>query len=261
MNLPSAGEEFAPDSSLVGSVHPSPNVGARKNGAQPSMLILHYTGLETVARSIFVLADPACGVSCHYVIDEAGGIVQMVPEALRAWHAGVSSWAGETDINSHSIGIEVQNPGHDNGYPEFPPEQMKSVVALAKDIVARNRIPTERVLAHSDVAPQRKSDPGEKFDWQELARAGVGPSIEPEPLDAGEPLAVSGDEVGVVAETQRLLARYGYDCPQTGAFDAATFKVVIAFQRHFRPGRVDGRIDRSTYETLKRLCLSTQKSS
>ena len=245
----------------MSSVHPSPNVGVRKNGGRPSMLIVHYTGLETVARSIFVLADPACGVSCHYVIDEAGGIVQMVPEALRAWHAGVSGWAGESDINSHSIGIEIQNPGHDNGYPDFPPEQMKSVVALAKDIVARNRIPAERVLAHSDVAPQRKSDPGEKFDWQELARAGVGHWVEPEPPDAGGLLAASGDEVDVVAEMQRLLESYGYDCPQTGAFDAATVKVVIAFQRHFRPARVDGRIDRSTFETLKRLCLSTQKSS
>ena len=220
------------------------------------MLILHYTGLESVERSIRILADPACEVSCHYVIDEAGGIVQMVPEALRAWHAGVSCWSGETDINSHSIGIEIQNPGHNNGYPDFPQAQMKNVIALAKDIVTRHRIPDDRVLAHSDVAPQRKDDPGEKFDWQALARAGAAHWIAPEPLDTGEPLAVAGDTAAVVGETQRLLARYGYGCPQSGTLDAKTVKVVIAFQRRFRPARVDGRIDRSTYATLKRLCAS-----
>ena len=224
------------------------------------MLILHYTGLETVQRSIFVLADPACGVSCHYVIDEAGGIVQMVPEVLRAWHAGISSWAGETDINSCSIGIEIQNPGHDNGLSRLSRAQMKSVVALAKDIVERNGIAVERVLAHSDVAPQRKSDPGEKFDWSALARVGVGRWIEPEPLATGAPLAGPGDAVAVVGEAQRLLARYGYDCPQSGLLDKETTKVLIAFQRHFRPARVDGLIDISTFETLKRLCRSNQPS-
>ncbi|MGI9426080.1 MAG: N-acetylmuramoyl-L-alanine amidase, partial [Hyphomicrobiaceae bacterium] len=181
----SAPSEFEPDSQLVGSLHPSPNVNARIDVQRPTLLILHYTGLPTVERSITVLADPACQVSCHYVIDERGRITQMVPEGLRAWHAGLSYWQGQRDINSMSIGIEIQNPGHDAGYPDFPPQQMSSVIALAQDIIARYAMRPQHVLAHSDVAPMRKKDPGEKFGWSDLAAAGVGHWVSPAAIDDG----------------------------------------------------------------------------
>ena len=154
---------FIPDTDQVNALYPSPNINERRGVRAPSMLILHYTGLLTVQRSLEVLSDPACQVSCHYVIDEAGAITQMVPEAMRAWHAGVSSWHNETDLNSRSIGIEIQNLGHAHGYPDFPDVQMASVVRLAQDIIARHDIVPEHVLAHSDIAPQRKDDPGEKI--------------------------------------------------------------------------------------------------
>ena len=223
---------FAPDSQLVDEVHPSPNVNERRNGLTPSILVLHYTGLPTVERSIEILSDPECQVSCHYVIDEAGGITQMVPERLRAWHAGVSSWHGETDLNSMSIGIEIQNPGHNNGYPDFPASQMKSVTALSKDIIARHAIRAENVLAHSDIAPLRKDDPGEKFGWLGLAKAGVGYCVEPEPVTDHNPQCAASPEM--IAKAQKLLQDYGYACPQTGTLDDVTGKVIIAFQRHFQ---------------------------
>ncbi|MEO0810810.1 MAG: N-acetylmuramoyl-L-alanine amidase [Pseudomonadota bacterium] len=238
---------FIPDTDQVNALYPSPNINERRGVRAPSMLILHYTGLLTVQRSLEVLSDPACQVSCHYVIDEAGAITQMVPEAMRAWHAGVSSWHNETDLNSRSIGIEIQNLGHAHGYPDFPDVQMASVVRLAQDIIARHDIVPEHVLAHSDIAPQRKDDPGEKFNWQQLWEAGVGHWVAPEPVaatPAGNP---------TVAEMQSLLQRYGYACPQHGELDGETAKVVIAFQRHFRPEKVDGKIDYSTVATLKRL--------
>ena len=241
------------DSTLVAGLHPSPNVEPRREGVDPSMLIMHYTGLPTVERAIDVLSRTDCKVSCHYVIDEQGRITQMVAEELRAWHAGVASWAGETDINSASIGIEIQNPGHGGGYPDFPPEQMQAVAALSRDICRRHGIAPERVLAHSDVAPGRKIDPGEKFDWAWLAAEGIGHWVEPvpvDPQDAGlEPCAAGAS----VMQMQRLLAAYGYGVAPSGTLDADTERVVAAFQRHFRPERVDGRIDRSSMATLEKL--------
>ena len=242
-----------PDTPLVSAVHASPNFGERRNGLVPTLLILHYTGLATVEHAIEVLADPRGQVSCHYVIDDHGRITQMVAEKMRAWHAGVSLWAGETDINSCSIGIEIHNPGHTGGYPEFGREQMRAVRDLSRDIITRNQLWASGVLAHSDVAPARKSDPGEKFDWPWLARAGVGHWVAPEPIaqDGG---ALALDAEGPrVAEMQRQLAGYGYGISCTGHFDAATECVVRAFQRHFRPAQVDGRFDRSCARTLARL--------
>lgn len=177
----------------------------------------------------------------------------MVPEAMRAWHAGVSHWKGETDLNSWSIGIEIQNPGHELGYPDFPSSQMTSVVALSKDIVARNDIPAEHVLAHSDVAPLRKIDPGEKFDWPDLAAHGVGHWVPPVTLHEEDQGIGPGATATVVGEFQSLMQRYGYGCPQSGELDNETEKYITAFQRHFRPGRVDGRLDRSTMRTLQNL--------
>jgi N-acetylmuramoyl-L-alanine amidase len=242
-----------PDSALVEAVQPSPNVEPRRNGLTPTILLLHYTGLESMAEAIHWLTREGSGVSCHYGIDEDGRITQMVAEELRAWHAGESVWNGETDINSASIGIEIHNPGHAFGYPDFPDVQMQAVERLSRDVVARHRIRPERVLAHSDVAPSRKRDPGEKFPWERLAQAGIGHWVAPAPVvDGDEGLGVGAAEPRIAA-FQVALRRYGYGIEPTGVIDERTELVVTAFQRHFRPERVDGRIDRSTVATLERL--------
>jgi N-acetylmuramoyl-L-alanine amidase len=191
-------------------------------------------------------------VSCHYFVDEAGGIIQLVPEERRAWHAGISSWFGVTDINSCSIGIEIVNPGHDFGYPDFPDVQIKAVIALCQDIVKRRKIPAARVLAHSDVAPARKNDPGEKFPWAKLADAGVGLWVDPTEVIPGPELD-PGDKGGAINMIQQLLKDFGYGIEVTGDYGETTTQVVTAFQRHYRPARVDGIADHSTLETLKRL--------
>ena len=228
---------------------PSPNHDERQSGRDHA--VLHYTGMAT-PRSLAAPVLAESKVSSHYVVCEDGGVVQCVPEARRAWHAGVSAWAGETDNNSCSIGIEIVNPGHSLGYPDFPDVQIDAVIALCQDIIARNGIPADRVLAHSDVAPSRKQDPGEKFPWQRLHAAGVGHWVEPAPLSDGRTLAF-GDHAAAVRELQGALAHYGYGVPATGDFDALTRDVVTAFQRHFRPARVDGIADASTLQTLRAL--------
>ena len=242
-----------PDSPLVADLHPSPNIEPRRRGLRPTILLLHYTGLPTVKRAIEVLSRPDCKVSCHYVVDDDGRIVQMVAEADRAWHAGVSIWAGERDINSASIGIEIQNPGHQLGYPDFPDAQMRAVAALAGDVAARHGIRPERVLAHSDVAPGRKIDPGEKFDWRALAEEGIGHWVAPLPLEPDDAGWAAGSEGPAIAEARSLLARYGYGIEGHGGLDEAMRLAVRAFQLHFRPACVDGRLDRSTLDTLARL--------
>jgi N-acetylmuramoyl-L-alanine amidase len=242
-----------PDSGLISALHPSPNTGERRKGARPRLIVLHYTGMASAAKAIQWLATPASKVSCHYVIDEAGAITQMVPEALRAWHAGASHWGGEPDVNSISIGIEIQNPGHAHGYPDFPEAQMQAVAALCGDIAGRHAMPPEAVLAHSDVSPGRKIDPGEKFDWAWLAQQGVGHWVAPAPVDDGSESYGLGDEAPAIAEAQSMLRRYGYDVEAHGKLDAHTRKVLRAFQLHFRPQGVDGRLDSGTRDTLTRL--------
>ncbi len=251
--------KLIPDTPLVHAMHPSPNFGERKNGLEPYILVLHYTGLPTVERSIAVLSDPRGQVSCHYVIDADGRITQMVCEAMRAWHAGVSWWEGESDINSASVGIEIHNPGHSCGYPDFGAAQMRSVRDLCLDIMKRHTIAPRHVLAHSDIAPSRKMDPGEKFDWCWLARAGVGHWVAPEPVREDADALCLGAQGKRVREMQQRLAAYGYLCPPTAEFDRATEYVVLAFQRHFRPALVDGRFDHSCAVTLDRLIGSLPK--
>ncbi len=250
-----------PDSALVRDLYPSSNIEPRIGGLSPSILILHYTGLPTVERALDVLSRPDCKVSCHYVIDTDGRIIQMVAEEMRAWHAGASSWHGLVDVNSASIGIEIQNPGHTHGYPDYPKAQMTSVIALANDIVTRHAIARDRVLAHSDIAPSRKIDPGEKFDWRALAKSGVGHWVRPSPLDPADNGLGPGDDGPMVREARRLLDHYGYGIEAHGAIDEAMGFVLRAFQLHFRPARVDSRLDRSTLNTLKRLlaALDTAK--
>ncbi|MBP0615246.1 N-acetylmuramoyl-L-alanine amidase [Jiella sp. KSK16Y-1] len=216
------------------------------------MLILHYTGMGSGEGAVRWLADPASEVSCHYVVHEDGRVVQMVREAHRAWHAGQGSWQGVSDINSLSIGIEIVNPGHAGGLPDFCETQLEAVIRLSADILARHTIPPERVLGHSDVAPARKQDPGEKFPWARLHREGVGHFVPPAAICDGETLS-QDDEGPAVLSWQKRLAAYGYDVLPTGRFDPPTRCATIAFQRHFRPLRVDGVADVSTVETLRAL--------
>ena len=245
--------ELRPDSSVVAEVRPSPNHSERKNGMSPDMILLHYTGMRDNEAALRTLCTPQAEVSAHYVVMQDGYIVQLVAEARRAWHAGVSSWAGETDVNSCSIGIEIANPGHDHGYPEFPKRQIAAVTALCRSIMTRHQVPADRVLAHSDVAPTRKQDPDEKFRWKVLADSGIGLWVKPEPLSADGPIFVLGETNPTIEEMQRLLAKYGYGVSANGYLDGTTRDAVAAFQRHFRPARIDGVIDGSTMATLKTL--------
>lgn len=230
----------------------APSIEPRMLPNTPDMIILHYTGMESAERACAWLCSPASRVSCHYLVDEKGLVTQMVGEEMRAWHAGQSSWEGETDINSRSIGIEIHNPGHTLGYPDFPEAQMRAVVALSQDVIGRHAIAPRRVLAHSDVAPLRKIDPGEKFDWARLYREGVGHWVPPSQNGSGQ-FFQQGDKGQPVEALQSMLALYGYDVPISGDFDRQTMAVVRAFQLHFRPSRADGIADRATIETLHRL--------
>lgn len=249
---------FMPDSSVVADVIPSVNFGDRNGGAAPDMIVLHYTGMPDTDTALRRLTAAGSEVSAHYLIHEDGRIIQCIPESQRAWHAGVSSWAGETDINSRSIGIEIANAGHDWGYPDFPLRQVAAVIALCKGIIVRRGIAAHRVLAHSDVAPGRKKDPGEKFPWSLLASSKVGHWVQPAAIVPGDVLA-PGASGAQVTELQRQLADYGYGLAINGEYDAQTFDVVTAFQRHFRPERVDGMTDASTIGTLRLLIESRKK--
>ncbi len=243
---------FSPDSRLVKAIEPSPNFGERRGVIAPDMLILHYTGMEDPDAALRRLCKKSSEVSAHYLVFEDGRIVQMVPEEKRAWHAGVSSWGGESDINSRSIGIEIANPGHDFGYPKFPKKQIEVVIALCKDIVKRHNIRADRVLAHSDVAPARKQDPGEKFPWAQLHKKGIGHLVPPARTLRRKSFRL-GDRGEEIRAAQEMLKAYGYEVSPTGNFDENTRDVVIAFQRHFRPRRIDGILDASTRLTLTKL--------
>ncbi|KPP80551.1 MAG: N-acetylmuramoyl-L-alanine amidase XylA [Oceanicaulis sp. HLUCCA04] len=206
---------------------PSPSFDDRS--LPVSMLVLHYTGMETGEAAIARLADPASKVSAHYVVEEDGTIIAMVDEAKRAWHAGLSHWRAITDVNSASIGIEIVNGGHDFGLPDFPDVQIAAVIALSRAIIARHAITAQNVVGHSDIAPGRKIDPGEKFPWERLAREGVG--AWPEVTAAMAP-----DEARAAA----LLAAIGYN-------PALALPVTLTeFQRRYRPSRLDGVLDEET---------------
>src|SRR5262249_44708981 len=245
--------ELRPDSCVVAEVRPSPNHNERKDGAKPDMILLHYTGMRDNEAAIPQLCRPAAEASAHYAVLQDGRIIQLVAEARRAWHAGTSSWAGESDINSCSIGIEIANPGHDHGYPEFPRRQIAAVTALCRSIFTRHQIAADRVLAHSDVAPARKQDPGEKFPWKVLADSGIGLWVRPAPLELAGPSFGLGETSPMVEETQRLLGKFGYGVTPPGYLDGSSRDAVAAFQRHFRPERIDGVVDASSLATLKGL--------
>ncbi len=242
-----------PDSPLVNRICPSPNHGARKRTGFIDMIVLHYTGCPSGESALLWMTSPQSQVSAHYFVDEDGEVVQLVAEERRAWHAGLSCWQGETDINSRAIGIEIQNPGHlEDPPPPYPETQIAAVIALVEDIMRRHAIAPWKVVGHSDVAPERKADPGEHFPWQRLAEAGLCLHVPPSPLDLpGETLMP--DESGpAVFALQCDLAALGYGIAKTGHFDSRTEAVVRAFQRRFRPACIDGLADPSTRETLKR---------
>lgn len=206
---------------------PSPNANDRKRPV--SALVLHYTGMETGEAAIRRLCDPEASVSAHYAVEEDGTVLRLVPEAARAWHAGVGVWRGERDMNSASIGVEIVNGGHDFGLPPFPDIQIAAVISLCRAVLARWAIPAHNIIGHSDLAPDRKADPGERFPWRRLAEAGVGrwPS---------GPLAGSSDAASARAD----LTAIGYG----EAF--ALEDVLAAFQRRYRPACVDGALDAET---------------
>lgn len=203
---------------------PSPNFGERKGNGPVDILVLHYTDTKSARDALEILTDPAKEVSAHYLIDEDGAVYRLVDEDKRAWHAGLSFWRGDRDVNSRSIGIELQNPGERFGYRAFPDPQMMALTALCRGITARWPIPPRNVIGHSDIACDRKRDPGHLFDWRGLAREGFG--LWPEPAEAD------------AADLPVLLAEIGYD-PECE-------RAVEAFQRHYRPSRIDNRADEET---------------
>lgn len=226
---------------------PSPNHDERPPDSPVDILILHYTGMQTAEAALDRLRDPEAKVSSHYVVDEDGTTFRLVAEERRAYHAGVSYWRGHTALNGRSIGIEIVNPGHEWGYRDFPVLQLAAVCDLCLEILSRHPIPQRNVVAHSDVAPDRKEDPGEKFDWEGLARNGVG--LWPE----GVPDLGTGDAVRDAAslrDVRRGLAAIGYDVAPNGALDPALATVLRAFQRHWRPEAVTGQADAGTLARL-----------
>ena len=230
---------------------PSPNFNERQGVAGPDILIMHYTGMKSCAEAVARLTSAEAKVSSHYTIDEDGTIYAHVPEHLRAWHAGVSHWRGASDINSRSIGIEIVNPGHEFGYREFPEAQIEAVIGLSKAIAGRHTIPKRNVIGHSDIAPGRKSDPGELFPWKRLAQAGLGLWVE---AKAGRDAPLSRGATGqAVSDLQAALARFGYGIEANGVFDERTEIVVGAFQLHFRPAKFDGVADAETQAQLRAL--------
>ncbi len=214
---------------------PSPNHderGPNERGADPvDILVLHYTGMRTAEEALSRLCDPAARVSAHYTVDRDGAVYAHVPEERRAWHAGLSFWAGTRNVNARSIGIEIVNPGHEFGYIPFTDDQVSAVIDLASAVLGRHPIPARNVVGHSDVAPTRKQDPGELFPWERLAEYGIG--LWPHSAARGGVVAQNATE-GTLRER---LTRYGYD-PDVPLTDAVT-----AFQRHFRPSRIDGVAD------------------
>jgi N-acetylmuramoyl-L-alanine amidase len=222
---------------------PSPNFDERE--APVSMLVLHYTGMADAASAIARLSDPEAKVSCHYLVAEDGTVLRMVDEDKRAWHAGQSWWRGVTDVNSASIGIEIVNPGHEFGYRPFPEEQMEALVPLVADIVKRRDIPRANVVGHSDIAPARKQDPGELFDWARLAKLGL---ALPRPTkNLMDPLWTDGGFL-------LALERFGYDVRNK---DAA----IMAFQRRFRPELMDAEVDGECRAILLSLLLDRERGT
>lgn len=227
--------------------HPSPNFDERSGRRPVDMIVLHYTGMQSAAAALERLSDPEAKVSAHYMIDEDGTIYRLVPEGKRAWHAGVSFWRGVRDVNARSIGIELVNPGHEFGYREFPVVQIDALLVLLRDIATRHDVLPGNYVAHSDIAPSRKEDPGELFPWRRLHAAGFGRWwSEDFRVSANAPAMHAGDRGGAVLELQVALDKIGYAIEGSGIYDQLTEAAVKAFQRHWRQNQVDGVSDPET---------------
>jgi N-acetylmuramoyl-L-alanine amidase len=256
---------------------PSPNFNERAGPID--LLVLHYTGMQSAEIALKRLTDPEpkAGdypgpwqdpaidpatplgrVSCHYVVDEAGQVYRLVPEEKRAWHAGASHWAGREGVNDTAIGIEIVNGGHDFGLPPFPARQTEAVVSLVAEICTRWALGPHQVVGHSDIAPARKLDPGERFPWKALADRGLALWPLKPPSEGGGLICKEGDEGPTVLMLQETLAAFGYGLPQSGVFGPETKAVVEAFQRRFRVNRIDGVLDG---ETMLILADVSQQSS
>lgn len=229
---------------------PSPNCAPRPDNSRVDMLILHYTGMQSAAAALDRLCEPGADVSCHYLIDEDGGLYRLVPESDRAWHAGRSEWEGVRDVNSRSIGVELVNPGHDFGYRPFPDAQIDTLIELCGELTRRHAIMPWHVLGHADVAPGRKADPGELFPWARLAGAGIG--LFPQNAPAANAAETVGPDVSVT-ELQSMFHIFGYMQPGAGPYPVDMPDIVTAFQRHWRPARCDGVADRQTIAILQAL--------
>jgi N-acetylmuramoyl-L-alanine amidase len=238
------------DAAIAVRERASPNTAEREPGVPVDVLVLHYTGMPTAAGALDRLCDPAARVSSHYLVDEDGTVWRLVDEARTAFHAGVSAWRGHEALNARSVGVEIVNPGHEWGYRAFPAPQMDAVEALCRAVLGRHPIPPRNVVAHSDVAPERKEDPGELFPWAQLADRGIGlwPLGVP---DLGCALPVT-DGAGL-RPVRAALAGVGYRLALEGAQDDALAAVLRAFQRHWRPERVTGLADRGTRARLAAL--------
>ena len=226
---------------------PSPNQDDRPAGMPIDMIVLHYTGMRSAAAALDRLRDPAARVSAHYVVEEDGAVWRLVPEGRRAWHAGVSFWRGHTALNDRSVGIEMVNPGHEFGYRDFPVLQLAAVCDLCLELLARHPVPARNVVAHSDIAPERKEDPGERFDWAALAANGVGVWPDGVP-DLGTGGAVR--DAASLRDVRAALAAIGYRVAPEGVPDPALAAVLRAFQRHWRGEAVTGQADAGTLARL-----------
>ena len=224
---------------------PSPNFNNRAPDTTIQYIILHYTGMPTAAEALTRMTTPSSEVSAHYLVDEDGTLIQMVEESKRAWHAGKSCWKENRDMNSSSIGIEIVNPGHEFGYRLFPEIQINAVKELVHDIMLRHSLPPSCLLAHSDIAPTRKTDPGELFPWQDFAHDGMGlwPALQEQDKAEGQK-----DEAAI------LLRKIGYDAPDS---EVELEAALTAFQRHYRPTEIDGRVDVETLALLRALARIT----
>jgi N-acetylmuramoyl-L-alanine amidase len=222
---------------------PSPNFEPRRGVDKPTLVVFHYTGMKDGASALERLCDPLSKVSAHYLVEEDGRIYKLVDEKMRAWHAGVAFWRGIDDINSHSIGIEIVNPGHEFGYRPFPPRQMEAERDQGVDIAVRHKMSARGFVGHSDIAPLRKQDPGELFDWKFLARAGIG--AWPEKVQEVKDMTVK--------EAEDLLCRIGYAPPKN---PQELKNTLIAFQRRFDPDNLSGQLDGATPGRLRALTLS-----
>lgn len=248
---------------------PSPNFDERTCRRPVDMVVLHYTGMPTAEAALARLADPAAKVSAHYCIDEDGTVYALVPEEKRAWHAGLAFWRGVRDVNARSVGIELVNPGHEFGYREYPVVQIEALLELLGDIAGRYDILPGNYVGHSDIAPQRKEDPGELFPWHRLAAAGFGRWWAPDfTVTPHAPVLTPGTRNGAVLDLQVALDRIGYGIEGSGLYDQPTEMVVRAFQRHWRPAQVDGISDAETTSLIHHIAerasvrrASSQKSS